>query len=222
MKLKFEMKSITLSPSLARIIAHICADGYLVISRIKRSKRELQQHPRKNIIRTRFSVRYVNNEKVLVANYIKDVKKTFGRKVVRTKGNEYDLSSKWTYDIIKKLGAGKSYEWFIAKEIMNASSLVKTRWLQAFFDDEAHVAVPQRRIVLNIVNLKGLKQIQRLLKEQDIDSSLNGPYKYKKYQSYHLIIRRAFLGKYSEKIGFTHPKKKAALQEIIKKKKEGV
>lgn len=212
----YPTKNIKITPEFARIHAHICGDGYIFKVKTNRSKKELRQHPRRNTIRNRFDVRYCNENKILLKQFIEDFKIAFNRTAVFIPNkNEVDVQAKWLYDIFKFFGAGKSNEWFIPNKIMLASKKVKTEWIKAFFDDEAHVSKTYKRIVLNIVNKKGLKQIQKLLKEFNIKSTLNGPYNYKKYYSYHLSIYRDSIKKYSNLMGFYHPKKRKDLLELL-------
>jgi len=206
--MKYNIKKIKITPKLARLHAHICGDGYMYKGKTRRSKKELKQHPRKNTIRNRFYLRYCNNEQILLNQFIIDIKEVFNRKAVLiSKKNEIDVQGKWLYLLFKKLGAGKSKEWFIPSEIMLASNKVKIEWLKAFFDDESYVDKKRKRIVLNIVNKRGLLQIKELLSQFNIDSRLNGPYKYKQYFSYHLTINKNSSQRYFEIIGFNHPKK---------------
>ncbi len=204
-----------ISPELARIVAHIAGDGYSGVYQQRRSEKELISHPRKKKTQTRWHIRYVNTEPALVRQFTQDVKKEFNRKVVPKKKYEYEVSSKWIYEIITKLGALKSFTWFIPKEVLSAGCEVRTAWLQAFFDDEAHVAVQQKRITLNMVNEKGLKQVQNLLNNFGIKSNLLGPYKCRQFFSYHLNIYRDSIANYAKFIGFNHPKKKRHLAQIV-------
>jgi hypothetical protein len=205
-----------ISPELARIVAHIAGDGYSCVYQQKRSEKELISHPRKKKTQTRWYVRYVNTEPALIKQFTDDVKKEFNRKVVPKKKYEYEVSSKWIYEMVTRLGALKSFTWFIPEEVISASSEVRTAWLQAFFDDEAHVSVPQKRIVLNMVNEKGLKQVQKVLGEFGINSNLRGPYKCRQFFSYHLTIYRDSIANYAKFVGFNHPKKKRHLAQIVK------
>ena len=66
-----------------------------------------------------------------------------------------------------------------------------------------------------MVNKNGLNQIQKLLDEFGIISGLTGPYKYKKYHSYHLSIYKNSIKKYFNLIGFSHHKKKKILLELV-------
>lgn len=207
---------VMISQELARIVAHIAGDGYIGTYSQRRSPKELLEHPRENKIRKRWRVRYVNTEPALVRQFIRDVKKEFNRKVVAYPKHEYEIGSKRIYTVVKNLGALKSHEWFIPQEILSASDKVKIAWLQAFFDDESHVSMPQKRIVLNMVNVHGLKQVQSLLREFGIDSTLTGQYSHKQFLSYHLSIYRDSVVRYAERIGFYHPKKKAHLAKIVK------
>ncbi|MBI4147813.1 hypothetical protein HY490_00825 [Candidatus Woesearchaeota archaeon] len=141
------------TPELARTVAHICGDGYLATATQRRSVRELLTHPRKNMIRQRWFVRYVNTDSALIQQFTRDVKHVFNIRVVnRHRKHEYEVSSKKIYYLIKGLGAGKSRDWFIAKEIQQGNPKIRAAWLQALFDDEAYVSTIQKRIVLNMVN----------------------------------------------------------------------
>ncbi len=113
------------------------------------------------------------------------------------------------------LGAGKSKEWSIPNNIMQSSNNVKVAWLQGFFDDESHVSIKNKRIILNIVNQNGLKQIQTILHDLEIESNIRGPYFYKKFYSYHLSIYRNNIIRYANAIGFIHPKKIIQLLELV-------
>ena len=109
------IKNYDLFSAFVRIHAHISADGYIMKSRTKRSKKELMQHPRKNIIRNRYSIRYVNTEEQLCNEFIRDVKMLLNRKAVKVKEIEYDVCGKWIYTLFKDHGARKSKEWFIPR-----------------------------------------------------------------------------------------------------------
>lgn len=88
------LKNAKLALAFARIHAHISGDGYIEKTVSRRSKKELLSHPRKNIIRNRYYVRYVNMETTLVEQFIKDVKELFGRKVVKLRRYEYEVCGK--------------------------------------------------------------------------------------------------------------------------------
>src|SRR3989344_7090646 len=129
---------IALSLAEARIHSHICGDGYIGVYKCKRSKGELQKRPRKIIYRNKYSVRYFNNELTLLDSFSRDVKYAYGLDAICSKG-ERQICGKWLYARLKKLGAGKSKEWFISDEIMCSSNEIVSAWLSAFFDDEGHV-----------------------------------------------------------------------------------
>ena len=216
-KVNHSLREILVSPAFARIHSHICADGYIQKTKSKRSEKELLDHPRKNLIRNRFYVRYVNTEQILTEQFIRDVREVFGRKVVEVKGYEYAICGKWIYDILKDNGALRSKEWFIPDIILKSSHPIRIEWLKSFFDDESHVEKAKKRIVLNMVNKPGLIQVQRLLNELGIRSTLNGPYRCRQYYSYHLNIYRDSIVRYYNIVGFNHPKKKMDLSEIVSK-----
>ena len=210
-------ENFKITPEFARLHAHICGDGCMFKARTNRSKKELMQHPRKNTVRNRFHLSYCNTNKILIKSFIKDLKIVFDRVGVFVPSkNQVDVQAKWLYNLFKFFGAGKSKEWFIPNKIMFTSNEIKAQWLKAFFDDEAHISRLQKRIVLNIVNHKGLKQVQSLLNDLNIVSRLTGPYYCREFYSYHLTIYKNSLDKYYNFIGFNHPEKNKVLQEIVK------
>jgi len=214
---KIKLKNIKITPEFARLHAHVCGDGSIYKTKTNRSKRELEQHPRKNTVRNRFIIRYCNDSQILLHQFFLDFKNLFNRKAVLvSKGRQMEIQGKWLYNMFKYYGAGKSKEWFISKRIMQSSDKIRSQWIKAFFDDESYVDKTRKNIVLNIVNKKGLEQIQELLMGFSIAAKLNGPYMYKKYYSYHLTIYKNSILKYASFIGFTHPKKMRDLCEIVK------
>jgi len=214
---KINFRNLRITPEFARLHAHICGDGCLFKVKTNRSKKELIQHPRKNTIRNRFHLSYCNTNKLLLKLFIKDLKIAFDRiGVFVPSKNQVDVQAKWLYDLFRSFGAGKSKEWYVPNEIMSASNNIRIEWLKAFFDDEAYISKTRKRIVLNIVNKKGLKQIQLLLRKLGIESKLGGPYFYKKYYSYHLTLYKNYIKRYYELIGFNHPKKRKDLLEVVK------
>ena len=214
---EIDYENFEITPEFARLHAHICGDGCLFKVKTNRSKKELLQHPRNNTVRNRFHLSYCNTNSILIELFIKDLKLAFNRVGVFVPSqNHVDVQAKWLYDLFKFFGAGKSKEWFIPNKIMYSSLEIKAQWLKAFFDDEAYVSNVQKRIVLNVVNHNGLKQIQNLLFDLGIISRLNGPYRCREFYSYHLTIYKNSLERFSNTVGFDHPEKKRKLREIIK------
>lgn len=206
-----------LTPEIVRIVAHICADGYLYSSVCRRCDSDLKSHPRKNPYRKVEGIRYVNNELVMVNQFISDVKRAFGRKTVKVR-NEYAVQASWIYDLVKRLGGGKSHEWDIAEEILSASNEIKVEWLRAFFDDEAYVEISHSRIVLNCVNERGLRKIGKMLLGLGISSRFYGPYYKGEFYIFRLVVSSADIERFSQIIGFTHPKKQESLSRILRNK----
>lgn len=213
-KINFKKSIVEITPEIARIHSHICGDGCVYRTREKRSPGALLQHKRKNIYKNEHVIEYDNNCKELLEEFKRDVNIAFNRNPSIRKNRIEMKGAKWIVNKLNLIGKN-SYTWYIPKFITNSSKKVTCSWLRAFFDDEAHVSKSQKRIVLNIVNKNGLKQIQDLLKKLGILSKLHGPYKYKKFQSYHLNIYRDSLKKYANLIGFTHPKKRQNLLELV-------
>jgi len=214
------MKSNTanffLSSSEARVLAHICGDGYLCLYKCKRAKSDLLVHPRKQIYRNIFLVGYCNTEPELLTEFKQDVFSVYGLKTQMQKGNTLTFRSKWAFMRIKSLGGGKSREWFIPVAILDSNKKIICAWIRAFFDDEAYVEVPKKRICVNSVNAKGLRQVQKLLaKVRVVNTTFNGPYKYKDCVSYRLTVLKESVTNYAKEIGFFHPQKICQLNRAL-------
>lgn len=212
-----EEDKIKITPELARIHAHICADGYIGKSRSRRSAKELLEHPRKNLIRNRYYIRYVNKDSTLVKQFIKDVEILFNRKVIKLRRHEYEVCGKWIYDILKSNGALKSDTWFIPDIILNSSKKVKRQWLRTIFDDEGWVG--QSNIGLSVANKKGIRQIISLLSEFGIETRYTiRKMKNPKHKTQHqILLRKKDTITYHFSIGFNSLRKKDKLANLIRK-----
>ena len=205
---------LKITPEVARIHAHLCGDGYISRSVVKRLKKELINHPRKKITRDRYDIRYTAQNPVLRKNFKKDVKIALKRECVLCSGKrELSVSGKRVFDEFVLLGVGKSREWFIPDVIMKADDRVIRQWLRAFFDDEATVDQSRKRIRIKLVNLNGLKQIKKLLKRLGIKSNITGPNCDKTW-----YITTKELDKFNNLIGFSEPNKKSKLEKLIETK----
>jgi hypothetical protein len=200
----------------ARLVAHICGDGSLGAYKLKRGPSDLRNHKRKNPYREVRFINYSNNEKELLASFIKDVKDVYGLKAYPKNNNSVQFTGKWVFDRLKKFGAGQSFDWFISKEIMDAEKQIIKEWLRAFFDDESHVELIKFRITLNSVNLGGLMQVQELLKKMKISkTTIHGPYFTRGFPIYRLSILKADVERYQVYVGFNHQKKINDLNELL-------
>ena len=95
-----DYKNFRMTPEFARLHAHICGDGCLFKVKTNRSKKELIQHPRKNIVRNRFHLSYCNTDKILIKSFIKDLKIVFDRVGVFVPSkNQVDVQAKWLYNL---------------------------------------------------------------------------------------------------------------------------
>lgn len=219
-----DVEAIKKTAEFARLHAHISGDGYTTLCKIRRSAKELLEHPRKNLVRNRYSIRYVNCEDSLVQGFVNDIKTLFNRKVVKLHKSEYEIAGKWIYDIFTRSGALKSNTWFIPPEISNGTNELKKEWLKAFFDDEGYVPKDRNRIELNTINKYGMEQVKSLLNDLGIECKIAGPY-HNKNPNAHLFYRIRICGvhikKFAETISFSYPKKLQRLKQMLKRIKWG-
>lgn len=196
-------------PEEARIVSHICGDGW-VTSYNEKNSLQIVNGRRYRRDRIRYQIGYCNTEKTLLDQFKNDVNMVFGIKPIKIRC-EIRFKSKRVFDRIKSLGGGNTREWFISNEIRTSKNNVKSEWLKAFFDDEATVDIKTGRIRIKSMNKKGLEQVKDMLNDFGVKSSITGPNIDK---SMYLSISRIYSQKFKNKIGFSHPKKIRNLKEI--------
>jgi intein/homing endonuclease len=194
-------RTLKVSIEEARIHAHLCADGYLYVSRERENGRW----------RKRYQLRYSNTDETLREEFANDILTVYSIMAARCRKGEIGIKAKWIFQRLSDLGAGNSYRWFIGSEILKSPKTTKMAWLRAFFDDEGRVELPNppkdchRRITIKSVNKRGLQQVQNLLKDLSIKSVITGENSDKTY--YLRISRVNNIRKFARLIGFNHPKK---------------
>ena len=208
-----KFKKLIITPELARIPAHICADGSVYVIRRKRCPSDLKRRSWNNPYRNEYTIEYYNNDLKLLLEFVNDMKIAFDRnkKTVKNK-----LQYKNVKHIIEKLELfnKNSYNWYIPNFIMNSNEEVFCSWIRAFFDDESYIHPLRKRIVVKSMNKQGLLQINILLTKLEIRSSVTGP---NCDNSYYLTVHKDGLLIYRSKIGFTMLRKKILLDTILKK-----
>ena len=153
----------TMAPPLARLHAHVCGDGYLINKREKDAYGYLKSY-RQGYYRRRYAIAYTNKNPVLIDQFTRDAKQLFGLKPwYHAQKWTVVVKSKAVWELMRRLGAGKSRDWFIGREILSSPPDVQQAWLKAFFDDEAHFD-PHGRIRARSVNRRGLEQAAEMLR----------------------------------------------------------
>ena len=196
----------------ARIAAHVCADGWLSIY-LDKNALQIVHGRRYHRPRRRYVIGYSNTDLGLLKEFKKDVKKIYGIKALSGHKSDLRARSKRVFKRLETLGAGSSYQWFIGKEILNSSKNVKRNWLRAFFDDEATVAIKEKRIRVKSMNGKGLKQVKSLLKTFLIKSKITGP---NSDNSWYLTINYLAVKKFYLSIGLKQKKRLQSLRHLVK------
>lgn len=156
------------TPALARIHAHVSADGFLYTVTEKDIYGPWAKY-RKNPIRKRYIIGYSNTKKELLKEFAQDIFEVFGLKIISNKNkHEVRVKSKKLWEFLQAMGAGGSYEWTIPDSIIEGSKNIKKSWLRAFFDDEARFDKNEKgellRIRLKSVNKKGVCQVADILR----------------------------------------------------------
>lgn len=196
----------------ARLVAHVCADGYLTIY-VEKNSLQIVNGRRYHRPRTRYIIGYSNTEKKLLTEFADDMTYVFGIMPRRNRPDEIRGRSKRVFDRLRKLCAGNSYEWRIGKEVFMANKKVKANWLRAFFDDEATVDMKTKRIRVKSVNHMGIKQVKKLLESLNIRTRITG---INIDRTWYLTITKSDIENFAKFIGFNHPKKSLRLNRLLK------
>ncbi len=194
----------------ARIHAHVCSDGWLS-EYIEKHVLQVVHGRRYYRDRRRYEVGYANNEKKLLKEFDDDMNVVFGVRCKRNTG-ERRTKSKRIFTRLKKLGAGKSKEWFIGAEIIRSNKKTKRVWLRAFFDDEGTVDLKEKRIRIKIKNESGVKQAAKMLSTLGIESQITGE---NRDETWFLTINRKNAARFKKLVGFNQTKKKRLLKKIV-------
>jgi len=201
---------VKITCELARIHAHICGDGCAYVTKWKRSPADLESHPRKDLIKREWCIKYTNTCRELLDEFSNDMKSQFNRKSTPQNDELKFNGCRWIIKLLN-LENKNSYTWFIPEFIMNASSNVACNWLRAFLDDEGTVDSEGKRIRVKSMNEKGLLQTKSLFSKISIFSKVTGP---NCDNSFYLTIYKEGLLAYERKVGFIHPEKKLKLKKL--------
>lgn len=175
-------------------------------------------HGKKLRIRDRFRIRFYNNEKTLIEDFIKGVRKIYSiAKYIRysKKRFEVEVRGQLISKEILKLGRISTSNWEMPNKINKKQKII---WIRAFADCDGTVGDYNysRYVAIDSINLKGLKQISKSLEGFGILNRIQ-KVNYKGKISYRLKISgRNNLVRYFKLIGFKHIKKQSKLNKILK------
>ncbi len=188
----------------ARIIAHSIGDGT-----VYRSNHD-------------YNIKYEVKDLESLNSFEKDIISVYGLKLTKGFKNSgitgkpipfLRLRSKLAYEDLLKYATYNSKDWKIKDILLASSKEIKREFLKAFFDDEGSV-VPQGRkgiIKLYSINSNGLKQIQKMLLEFNIENKLGSGYGAKR-NVYAVLIKD--LNKFNKEIGFNLARKQSKLNKL--------
>lgn len=201
--------------SLIKIHAYVSSDGIIDNWKSK------DLHGKKIRIRKKLRTRFYNNEEKLIQDFIKTIKKLYPLKSIKfyPKRSEIEIRSQVLAKDLLKLGEVSSKSWEVPKNIEGNQKAV---WIKAFADCDGTIYDKNynRYVAIDPINLKGLKQISKILEEFNIKNKIY-IINYKGKTSYRLkISRKDNLIKFNKIIGFNHPKKKRKLIKAINSYKQ--
>lgn len=201
--LKKDYEKITLAK--ARIIAHLIGDGCIYKC----------NHD--------YNIKYEVKDLESLDSFESDMLEVYGLKL--TKGFKKSgftdnlipflrLRSKLAYLDLLRYATYNSKDWKINDELIYASKDIKRQFLKAIFDDEGSVIKTHKKAAIRLysINLDGLKQIQKILSEFNIESKIQPGYGLKR-NVYAVIINDAHL--FAKDIGFNLTRKNIKLAGLI-------
>ncbi len=127
-------------------------------------------------------------------------------------------------DIKQDINLGKK-RWNVPIKVLNGSSNIKKAFIRGFFDGDGSTDITKYgtpRIRISSCNLKGLKNLSKLLVEFTIQHSFLGPYKRKRKRKrklrmpmYEINVKKASVNKFIKTIGSNHSKKQKIFNKIL-------
>ena len=99
-------------------------------------------------------------------------------------------------------------------DILNSSREIKKEFLRSFFDDEGSVVKQGNHGIIRLysINLEGLRQIQKMLNEFEINSKIDAGFGLKR-NVFAIVIKD--LTQFHKKIGFNLKRKQEKLEGLV-------
>ena len=194
-----EQKGLTKSK--IRIIATLKGDGAIFITS-----------------KTNYCIKLECKDEELLKQFKSDIMSTYGLETKRFKnisgktGKEISMEfvrSKLAYEDLIKYGPYKSDNWIIPEIIFNSQKELKRELIRTFADNEGSVC--NNLIKIYSINLKGLKQVKKLIEEFDIGCRIKGGFGCKRNVFAIIISGKKNVIKYRDIIGFSLKRKQDKL-----------
>lgn len=174
---------------------------------------------------TTYSVCFVNSEECLIKKVNKILTPFVGGGNLKKKKNIWRAYwAKDGYFFFNKFGSFHSHNWKVPSIILGSNESIKSSFLQGYFDADGHVSFSEkhhwRTLRIDSINLLGLKQINKFLKEFDIYFNLHRV-KHSKGHYGHRSLYALITGKWDsilnfyKRVGFSSPKKSQILKDMI-------
>jgi intein-encoded DNA endonuclease-like protein len=205
-----------LTPQKGYLLGVICGDGYIDFDEKRR--------------RFQVSLQTIDKEFALeFGNSIKHIYKINPSLSVIKPPKGKNWSVKYQMRVCSKnvcldilnYGVFKTENWKVPFEIKKSNSICKLKFLQGFYDSEGDVDEKYNRVGLTSTNLTGLQEIQSILNEFSIRSSLleQKTYGNRKHKFVLRIQDRKSIEIFNRKIKFMIKRRQKALRGILKKYK---
>jgi len=204
---------IVIDDNFAEILGHICGDGTISRSNIKKG----------------IYLKYINSEPVLIEKFKRLIKETFGKIEpniqIRGGGNYKRPNYYLQYPSIVSMSVLKVFDYKpkggmnIPDFIFGMSKKSKARFLRALFDDESCV-IAGKGISIGLKPINPLKNIKLLIEELGIKTGNLYSYKIPSGDMWRFSIgKMKSLKRFDKIIGFVHPSKSEKLKYTIYKKR---
>ena len=165
-----------------------------------------------------YQIDFFPDDKVMMETYINQIKIIYDKVPTIRKNKKFysvRFTSKVAVEDISNLAKFGLKRWTLPKSLFKIEG-AKENWLRAFFSAEAYVG--RKRIKIQTVNKKGMKEISKILKNMGI---ANNYYEYNSKKASDSLVSIIFITKkesmlkFYNLIGFWHSKKTKALKESL-------
>lgn len=176
--------------------------------------------------RTNYYVKFFSKNDSELERFRDDMKAVYGLEVKQSKKESgkkqgsfvksFYVRSKLAFEDLQKYGPFGSYDWRIPEKIKNGSLDLQRESIRTFAEDEGTVISSRPEVRIYSVNERGLEDLKSMLLGFEIKSKIVPGYGSRR-NVFGLIVRKSFIRKFRESIGFLSETKNHKLNESVER-----
>ena len=182
----------------------------------KRRNKIYKRHQRKRIME--FANTDIKLLKYFISLLVKEYQ--YGPKITLSNKNVFRvcITKKFVIDDLLQENNFGTLKWSVPQKVLTGDKDAKVAFIRGFFDGDGSIDLADKkipRIRITSRNVKGLKKLNNLLKEFDINAKVNGPYRrHNKNDIYELLLQTNSVIKFIKAIRSNHSKKMKRFNQI--------